>query len=125
MKYIQALIICTTFSGCSGTKNILGAYKSICSIYHEPVVVLTLSEDSTFRYAFPYVDEKIQGKWKVIGDSLILTSDTFLKEEVPETPKTKYTDLPGGRDVYRIKGKTLLAYYRSGLKKDCYLEKVE
>lgn len=90
-----------------------------------PTVTLVLKDDNTFSYKFPYVDDKIEGTWRVAKDSLVLSSDYFLKESEPLTPKRKYTDVPGGRDIYLIRGRKLYAASPSGMKKECYLVKAK
>lgn len=90
---------------------------------HLPTVILVLKNDNTFSYKFPYVDDKIEGTWRVAKDSLILNSDYFIKESEPLTPIRKYTDVSGGKDVYLIKGKKLYVASLTGMKKECYLVK--
>lgn len=127
MKLLKIILGCCLLSSCVSTKNLPGTYQNICVLYDRlPVVTLTLKSDNTFLYKFPYVDDKIEGTWLVSKDSLVLKSDYFLQPSEPMAPAKKYTDIPGGKDVYVIKGKKLYAVSSSeGIKKSCYLTRVD
>jgi hypothetical protein len=115
---ISLLIKCTVI------KDSYGTYENSCVLYDRlPAVTLVLKSDNTFSYKFPYVDDRIEGIWRISKDSLILRSDYFLKENEPLTPKRKYTDVPG-EDIYLIRGTKLYAVSSNGMKRECYLKKV-
>lgn len=127
MKTLKIILGCCLLSSCMSTKNLPGTYQNICVVYDRlPVVTLTLKNDNTFLYKFPYVDDNIEGTWLLSRDSLVLKSDYFLHESEPMAPLKKYTDIPGGRDVYIVKGKKLYAAsLNEGIKKTCYLTKID
>jgi hypothetical protein len=111
------------------TNQLPGTYQSICVLYDRmPEVVLTLNSNNTFSYRLPYIEDKIEGTWTTDKDSLVLTSDYFSNfgTSEPMTPIRKYTDVPGKKDIFIIRGKKLYAANRKGeLKKSCYLEKLK
>lgn len=109
-------------AGCIVTGKLPGTYESVCVINdNTPMLALHIRPDHVFSYRIAYVNDSIGGNWSVSKDTLILQSTYFKKQVEPLTPIRKYTDIPGDRDVYLIRGKRLYAVMRNGLRRNCYL----
>lgn len=116
-----------SLTSCSIQRHkVTGQYNSTCALYGKSsVVVVKINNDGTFSYTRPYVEEDVVGTWEVVKDTLILKSDDFIEPSKDEfAPRVKYTEAKG-RDVYLIKGKSLLVADKAGFTKDCYLLKVK
>lgn len=122
MKYL--LVISVIFlSGCISEQKLSGkTYVSTCVNGIYPNVVLLLNGDKTFEYKLAYLDEKIQGEWKMQHDTLYLKSERFkyiIKDSL--VPVVKISDAHG-YDSYLIKKRKLFIIMNKNiLKETCYL----
>lgn len=127
MKQILKLSCVLWFSCCSIIKppKVVGTYKSTCTLYGFPDLIVIFNSDSTFVYKMPYVEE-FTGTWVLERDRLILYSSKFStqspSESTPAYKYNKYTELEG-KDVYLVRGKRLLVVTNAGFSKNCYLQK--
>lgn len=123
---IYYLLLVLIQTSCVAQSKIVGQYNSTCAIYDsQSIVVLTLKSDRTFTYSRPYVDDDVTGSWKVVENTLVLTSDIFENPDEDEyAPRSKYTKAED-KDVYLIKGKKLLMASEEGFTDECYLMKVK
>lgn len=109
--------------GCSVNKpaQIVGTYKSTCMLYNEPRLIVNFYPNNIFVYNLPF-QEKAEGNWYIVGDTLFLHSDEFQTSN-QVAPSYKYTDLEGRKDAYIIRRGKLYAINNEGTTKICYLEK--
>ncbi|MCW5922897.1 MAG: hypothetical protein KIS77_11170 [Saprospiraceae bacterium] len=122
MKKIITMLSILSFFGCVGNRLTSGMYISTCRINDLTAVKLQINKDSTFQYFLAYNDELVIGKWKVIKDTLFLTSSKFEERRESLRPVIKNTDQPL-KDMYLIKEKKLKIINTHGVTNDCYLKR--
>ena len=86
------VLIGLTVTGCEKrAKDYIGKYVDESEGFYSPKKVLEIKEDGTYRLAFDYqgssLDSTVNGKWKIIGNKIVLHRNTGITEIEGEIKK--------------------------------------
>lgn len=124
MKRIgNILLLCILLSSCTIKLEEGVRLQSSCWLHIYPDLIIKLEKDS-FEYDLAYVDKPVTGTWKIIRDTLFLSSDEFITDN--EFVKKKYTTFNSNSDAFLIRGKKLFGIDSTGMhNSDCFLFKIK
>lgn len=122
--YLGFSFIGLLFAGCIVNRGeIKGVYINKCFLYGHPSEIITLNDDKSFVFDYPYMrNSNIIGTWKARHDTLVLSSEYLVRggRKVSVTAEMEYAHFPN----FLIRGKKLYELKSDGEKKtNCYLIK--